>query len=96
MNQQPTHPWEVHTPGKSQGHGASTSPYRLNEKAEAEACELLAHLEQLAVYAKAHPSCKITIAKALFQTVLGERVLREFRDATGLELTIYDPEEAKG
>ncbi len=69
-----------------------TAPHSLNERASDETCELLLHLEQLALYAEAHPSCRITIAKNLFQTVLGQRVLRKFSAATGLALTIIVPE----
>ncbi len=68
------------------------APYTLNEKTSAEVCELLLHLEQLALYAEAHSSCRITIAKDLFQTVMGQRVLRRFSNATGLTLTIIPPE----
>jgi hypothetical protein len=64
------------------------APYSLNEKASATACELLVILEQLALYGEAHPSCRLTIARDLFETELGKRVLARFNRATGLVLTI--------
>jgi hypothetical protein len=75
----------------SQPNGA---PHTLNERANDEACRLLDVLNILANYAEQHPSVKLTIARCLYETVQGQRVLRRFYNATGLTLKI-DATEAQ-
>jgi hypothetical protein len=66
-------------------------PYRLNENAEAQACLVLDNLSKLAEYGELHESCKLTIARTIFQTTYGQTVLKRLTRATGLILTIHDP-----